>query len=118
MGTSFIFPVGGLGVDLCVFHATTGLPCPGCGISRAISAISQGDFSAAAGLNPFAFIAWPTFLFIAALTFVPKATRERLQARASASILAGRIYLITFWAFLGFGLARLATFIWLGERFP
>ncbi|MFT3706490.1 MAG: DUF2752 domain-containing protein [Archangium sp.] len=114
---SFVFPVSGLGVDLCVFHASTGLPCPGCGMSRAISAISQGDFSSAAGLNPFSFIAWPTFAFIAALTFIGRERRERLLGRLNTPR-AGRIYMLAFVSFLSFGLIRLAVFAVLGERFP
>jgi hypothetical protein len=117
LAVSFVFPVGGLGVDLCVFHSTTGLPCPGCGMTRALSALSQGDFSTAAALNPFAFVAWPTFAFIAALTFLGRDRRERLVARLNTAR-AGRYYLLAFISFLSFGLIRLAVFIALGERFP
>jgi hypothetical protein len=118
LAVSFFLPVGGLGVDLCLFHASTGLPCPGCGMSRAISAISQGDLSAALALNPFAFFAWPAFAFAAVLSVLPRQTRERLEARARASAVATTAYRVVFFAFLGFGLVRLLTFLVLGERFP
>lgn len=44
-------------VDICAMRNLTGLPCPGCGLTRAFCAISHGQFGAAFGLNPFAF-AW------------------------------------------------------------
>lgn len=118
IAASFVFPVGGLGFDLCMLHNSTGLPCPGCGMSRAISAISQGDFSAALGLNPFAFFAWPTFLLLTVLTLMPKQKREQFIERVRHSKRAGKIYELIFWSFLGFGLIRFAVFLALGEKFP
>jgi hypothetical protein len=29
---------------MCIFRATTGLPCPGCGLSRSMVAAAHGDF--------------------------------------------------------------------------
>ncbi len=54
--TSRLLPPGGIpGVDLCAFHAATGLPCPGCGLTRAFCALSRGQFLDAWTLHPFAF---------------------------------------------------------------
>lgn len=118
IAVSFFFPVGGLGFDLCMLHASTGLPCPGCGMSRAISAISQGDFSAAVGLNPFAFFAWPAFLALSVLALLPKSLRVRIEAQVRNTPKVARFYELIFWSFLGFGLIRLAVFLVLQERFP
>ena len=41
----------------CVFHAVTGLPCPGCGTTRAALALLGGDPLAAFGFNPLATLA-------------------------------------------------------------
>ena len=42
-GTSFI-RLGRVPLpDMCIFRATTGLPCPGCGLTRSIVAAAHGD---------------------------------------------------------------------------
>lgn len=38
----------------CPFHALTGVPCPGCGTTRAALALARGDVPAAFGWNPLA----------------------------------------------------------------
>ena len=119
MIVSFVFPLGGLGVDLCVLHATTGLPCPGCGMSRAISAISQGQLSTAVALNPFALLAWPLFLVLAVVTLAPRSVYARFEAWVSArSRPITRVYRLCFTAFAAFGAIRFLLFLCLGERFP
>lgn len=45
---------GGMGVDLCFVHATTGRWCPLCGGTRATRALIHGDLATAVGYNPFA----------------------------------------------------------------
>lgn len=54
---SLMLPAAGLpGIETCSFHALTGLSCPGCGLTRAFCAISQGRFQDAWGLHPFSFL--------------------------------------------------------------
>lgn len=36
----------------CLFHAFTGLYCPGCGITRALHALVHGDFGQMMAMNP------------------------------------------------------------------
>ena len=43
-------------IELCFFHAVTGLQCPGCGMTRAFCSISHGRFANAWSLNPFSFV--------------------------------------------------------------
>jgi hypothetical protein len=40
----------------CLFHLITEIPCPGCGMTRACVALSQGQIAAAWGYHPFAFL--------------------------------------------------------------
>jgi len=44
------------GPIVCPVRLLTGLPCPGCGGTRAMGAICTGDFSTAWNLNPLAFV--------------------------------------------------------------
>ena len=52
-----VLPPGGLPIiGICWFHRLTGLPCPGCGLTRSICAIARGELSAAWSFNPFGFL--------------------------------------------------------------
>lgn len=41
-----------LPIDLCVFKHLTGLPCPACGLTRAICHALQGDLTTSLSLHP------------------------------------------------------------------
>ena len=43
----------------CVFHALTGLQCPGCGSTRALHHLLHGDVAGAFRLNPMLFFVAP-----------------------------------------------------------
>lgn len=119
VAASFVIPFSGLGVDLCPLHAFTGLPCPGCGMTRAFIALAAGELAVAVGANPFVVVAYPTFVALGALALLPPSMRSRGEAwisRRSGAI--GRIYMLMVFAFVGFGLARFGWFLALGERFP
>lgn len=47
----------------CVFASTTGLPCPGCGMTRATAALLKGQWGPAMNYHPFS----PGFLAMGAL---------------------------------------------------
>ena len=42
-------------MDLCAFHVLTGLPCPGCGLTRGLCALAHGQVYEAWAFHPFAF---------------------------------------------------------------
>jgi hypothetical protein len=54
-------------VCLCPFKRVTGLPCPGCGATRAAVSLLQGDLSGAVAWNPLAMAALGVFVAVAAL---------------------------------------------------
>lgn len=119
MVASVFFPVAGLGFDLCPVHRLTGLPCPGCGLSRALAAASQGDLGAAFGLNPFVVFVWPLFFAQALLAFAPGSVRTQVAAALDArGPRLSAAYRIVLAAFLAFGLLRFAVFAALGQQFP
>jgi hypothetical protein len=41
-------------VWVCVFREVTGLPCPGCGMTRAVSALCRGELQQSVAWHPFA----------------------------------------------------------------
>lgn len=119
MVASVFVPITGLGIDLCPVHHLTGLPCPGCGLTRAFAAWSQGELGVALGLNPFIVFAWPTFLVLALLAFAPTSVRLAVErALDRRGPLLSAMYRLVLMAFLGFGLIRFAAFAALGARFP
>jgi hypothetical protein len=67
----------------CAFRATTGRPCPGCGMSRAMAALVRGDWGAALFLHAFAplFAAAGVLMIVAAV--LPADRRERLAGQVA-----------------------------------
>ena len=53
--------LGGLAPG-CILQKTTGLHCPGCGMTRAAHALLHCDFRAAAGFNPVGIVLLPVAL--------------------------------------------------------
>lgn len=49
----------------CTVRLTTGLPCPGCGMTRAYLALIQGDFAGAFFWHPLFWMVIPLFLLAA-----------------------------------------------------
>jgi hypothetical protein len=47
----------GIQLPLCVFKILTGIPCPTCGLTRAVIALSRGDVGRALWMNPLAAVA-------------------------------------------------------------
>jgi Protein of unknown function (DUF2752) len=47
----------GIQLPRCAFKTVTGLPCPTCGVTRTVIALSRGDLDRAMFLNPLAAIA-------------------------------------------------------------
>jgi len=43
-----------LAISACLFRRVAGVPCPGCGLSRAFLALLQGDWSSVRRLHPLA----------------------------------------------------------------
>lgn len=120
MVASVLLPATGrFGIDLCFVHASTGLPCPGCGMTRAIIAVSHGHLATALGLHPFVVLAWPLFFGLAVLALLPSSVTARLDAWLNVrGRWLGRVYQVLIFAFVGFGVLRFAVFAALRQQFP
>lgn len=69
-------PFVGNGPVLCPFRLVTGLPCPGCGLTRSFCAMSRGQFLAAFGFHLFG-----PALYVAALLSIPLMLYQVVTAR-------------------------------------
>ncbi|HVU01944.1 MAG TPA: DUF2752 domain-containing protein [Polyangiaceae bacterium] len=83
-----------VGVSLCPFATLTGLPCPGCGILRALVALARGDVRGSIHLHPLASLA--TLLVLAGLVLFRKGnassrTRELGFAFAGSALLVAML---------------------------
>lgn len=115
-----VFPTGRVtSVDLCPVHRWSGLPCPGCGVTRGLLHLSHGEWREALGANPWSALVWLVVLVMAVSVVIPAARVERFEAlMARLEPWPSRVVRALFVAFFGFGLLRLAYFASSGEWFP
>lgn len=58
------------GHTLCLFKNLFGIDCPGCGMTRALSALGHGDYLAALQFNGSVLLVGPLLLFLLLRTFL------------------------------------------------
>ena len=106
-----VLPHDGAGIQVCLFQALSGLPCPGCGLTRALSSLIQGYPGSAFSYHPFSFIVLPLFLLLALHNFLPQAARQRVQAFCVAhDRLIRRGYHGFIYTFVAFGVLRMLAY--------
>ncbi|MET3931654.1 hypothetical protein ABIE51_003541 [Lysobacter sp. OAE881] len=92
----------------CIFHAVTGLHCPGCGLTRMLHALVHGDVARAWSMNPLAMIALPLLAAMLAQWWL---ARPLLPASLNRYAHDGRVWIV---ALLAFGVLRnLPMFAWM-----
>ena len=64
----------------CPIRASLGLPCPGCGLSRAMGLLIQGEWQTALSVHMFAPVFMAGILLVAAGAVLPDIIRRRLAA--------------------------------------
>lgn len=64
----------------CMFHALTGLQCPGCGFSRAAHAVLHGHWGEALAYNYFFVVSIPYLMAVVVATLLPQGARWRRYA--------------------------------------
>jgi len=113
LGVSLALPAEALpAVVLCPFRATTGLPCPGCGLTHAFCAIGHGDFVQAWAYNPFGFAFYAGALGLLAWPVLRRRCPSLLsRAVASPWFVRGPVALVA--AMWVFGLWRMWS-VWAG----
>jgi len=94
----------------CAFHAITGLHCPGCGLTRMLHALVQGDVARAWSMNPLAMIALPLLGVMLVQWWLAK---PLLPAWLDRFVHDGRVWVV---ALIVFGVLRnlpFAPFAWM-----
>ncbi len=87
-------------VPPCSFPVTTGYPCPSCGMTRSMLAMSKGDVVAAFNRQPFGVILFPAVLIIAVAATVEALTGKNLLSKLRPGlwwVWAGLIGLMAGW---------------------
>jgi hypothetical protein len=104
---ALVHPPHGLGLPICWMAAATGVPCPGCGLTRSMSCAIRGMLRASWHYHPFGFVFLALFAGIAVISLFPARIRERLDAWIERHVRAMNIaYGVLIAAFLMFGAAR------------
>jgi hypothetical protein len=110
LGALFL-PLEGLGLDLCYVKSLTGLPCPGCGLTRSVLHTSHGQPLAALQFNPFGPLILGLFSLSVSSLAWPRSLKERARSWLGRH---GRIfkrgYLAVVAAFVVYGVLRAALF--------
>ena len=92
----------------CLFHSITGLPCPTCGATRAVLALSHLDLAGAAAMNPLAALGAAGFVLGGLAAATAALTGRSLRAPALPA-----------WALRGVAIfAVTANWVWLLVRLP
>lgn len=74
----------GLGGWRCPFFQCTGVPCPGCGLTRASLALLRGDVSGAFALHLFAPVLVVALMLLYAAVVLPEAARGWLLCKVES----------------------------------
>jgi hypothetical protein len=85
LATASCFAPSRLALPSCPWRALTGIPCPGCGGTRALLRLAGGDPLGAAAMNPAVTVATAGAILLAALCLAAPAAGDRLLDRAAAA---------------------------------
>jgi hypothetical protein len=100
-------PDGFAGVDLCPFHLLTGLPCPGCGVTRSASNLLRGDVARAINYHAFGPVLLPPIFLLGLLALAPRRWRDGVRdALLTWAVPIRRAYLAVAGLFLLYGFLR------------
>lgn len=94
----------------CPLRHGLGIPCPGCGMTRAGVALLQGDWRKSLQYNAFAIVFALALAFMCAALFLPARLQETLAQRVATIERRTGITVLLTVAFLGYWLVRLLIF--------
>jgi hypothetical protein len=93
-------------VTICWIKRSTGISCPGCGLTRSLSCGLHGMFAESFSYHPFGLFILALFFFTAITSILPQ-TRQQVAAYMEARpVLFNGLYVAFITAFVGFGTIR------------
>jgi len=101
-----VTPPHGTGFTICWIKASTGSPCPGCGLTRSLSCALRGMFVESWNYHPLGIMILILFILTAVVSVIPalrKALVDHIEARPRWF---QRIHFGFVIAFVGFGAVR------------
>lgn len=104
IGVLAIVPALEGGPTICPFALSTGMACPGCGMTRAASHLMRGDFSGAIALHPLV----PAFAIMAIVGWVWYLLRRSGRVQPISNRLLNGILIATAFALVAVWVARMA----------
>lgn len=108
LGALAIGDWSGDGPTLCWFRGISGLPCPGCGLTRAVIHLARGELTRSFVLHPFGVpvLAWACVAATGPLW--PRSLKRRVEAWLEDRRQAvDRSYRVLVYSFVGYGALRL-----------
>lgn len=100
-------PPHGTGITICWIKLATGLPCPGCGVTRSLSCGLHGMFAESVHYHPLGLFILTLFVATAVRSLLPSIWQERIKAWMESRALAfNSCYLAFVATFIGFGIVR------------
>ena len=98
----------------CFFHRCTGMPCPGCGLTRSVLALLHGHVHESILLHPFGPPALLALVMALATAVMPDSWRQRLLGvvtvceQKTAPAVVGLVLLVVLWGLRISGVVSLA----------
>ena len=98
-----------MGIPLwrCAFHDVTGFPCPGCGVTRSMSALVRGRLHDSWHWHPFSPVLAMAALLIVLGCVLPQGSRDRLANLVETIERRTGITFLLIAAFMAFGIWRI-----------
>ncbi len=93
----------------CPLHEGLGLPCPGCGLSRATASLLRGDWPGALAIHPFAPLVLVVLAMLLVAALAPRPVVLRLSNALRLVDARTRLTFIVVTAFLVHGVVRLVV---------
>ena len=112
LAVALLHPPHETGLRVCLMHAATGVPCPGCGLIRSVASAARGLVERSWHYHPFGIPLLALCACVAVVGILPAAYRNAVQGWLARRPRAVRLFtLVVFSVFIVFGTMRAITFI-------